>query len=85
MRAGLLRHRARQIRLAGSGEALEDQVPVQLDEMTGRQLGQQCLVQPAFFDAAHGTQVGVRIPQLGPADQSVGLGSAEGLVDTSTA
>src|SRR5699024_4932861 len=49
----LLRQRAPQIGLSGTGEALEHHVLLTLDERTRAQLGKDMAIQPAFLNSIH--------------------------------
>ena len=83
--AGPFRQRASQIRLPGSGEALEHDVLLAGDELAGAQMGQQAAVQPSFLKQVDPAQVSVRVTQTGASDQAGDLGVGErrvGLIDS---
>ena len=71
--AGALGQRGSEIRLPGSGEALEHHVLSSLDEGAGPQLGEDAAIQAAFLDAIDPAQVRVGVTQPSTTDEPVDL------------
>ncbi|SMY02292.1 hypothetical protein BAUR9175_03767, partial [Brevibacterium aurantiacum] len=75
--AGPFGQGAPQVRFPGTGEPLEHDVLAPLDETAGPQLGDHVPIQAAFIDPIELTQVGCRVAQPGPADESLDFGVIE--------